>query len=495
MKLGYLNYKIYVLKKSLKEEGISWTFTNKIIPYLFRPIGNLIKKNRILMEIRYGVLPGLESKKVKELELPTSKLVQAARNFWYTNQSGKFPLGNEEISREEIFIHGGPNPFLACPTCQRSEWLSRAKQKNLFAVHDCPTAKECQDLCSKQGNESWTHFHQNFNFLIGCNPELSAAKCLYTNFHDPETFLRLRLEPVQPILRRQLALSCQVDVVDNPAGIDWKKYDFMYTYLTGLKRKFSRPNIPVIAWGHDFWGEEKFYQWIIDWLKPDILLTSYPSQWKERFKIPSSTKVVFRPLFPSLFFTRPNLKDKKLDLVVIGATVGSIYQGRQALNKQISELTDRYKIDFSNKPGSLSVGWKGKLQVEGSDGGISSRYLNKWSEYLGSAKYVIFGRMKHPILLAKYYEALGSGAIPIFPEVPDLKLLGIKPFKHYIPLSKIEGNNEKLSYFLDNYDKFKYIAEDAVNWYKDNSDRMLFDDFENLIREITNHKYPKRLIN
>jgi len=380
---------------------------------------------------------------------------------------------------------------LTCPICQKSEWLSRVKQKNLFVPHNCPEAKECQDLCSKQGNRLWAHFHQNFNFLVGCDSELPAPKCLYTNFHNPETFLKLRLEPVQPILRRQLALSCQADIVNNPA--DWKEYDFMYMYLTGLKKKFSRPKIPIVAWGHDFWGEGRFYQWVLNWLKPDILLTSYPSQWQERFKIPSSTKIVFRPLFPSMFFTSPNLGDKKLDLLVIGAVIGKIYLGRQLLNEQISELTDKYNIEFSNKPGSLSVGWQDKLYVENGKGS-ASRYLNKWSEYLGSARYVVFGRMEHPILLGKYYEALGSGAIPIFPEAPDLKILKIKPFEHYIPLSEIEGDNERLSYFLDNYEKFKYIAENAVNWYKDNSDKMLFDDFESLIREITNYKYPKRLI-
>jgi len=113
---------------------------------------------------------------------------------------------------------------------------------------------------------------------------------------------------------------------------------------------------------------------------------------------------------------------------------------------------------------------------------------------LGSAKYTIFGRMKYPILVWKYYETLGSGAIPIFPEVPDLKLLGVKPFEHYIPLSKIEGDSERLKYFLDNYDKYKYIAENAVRWYEQNENKLLFGDFEEVIRELTNYKYPKRLI-
>jgi hypothetical protein len=89
---------------------------------------------------------------------------------------------------------------------------------------------------------------------------------------------------------------------------------------------------------------------------------------------------------------------------------------------------------------------------------------------------------------------LGSGAIPIFPEVPDLKLLGVKPFEHYIPLSEIEDNPERLTYFLDHYNDFKYIAQNAVDWYKKVSDKMTFNDFENLIREITVFQFPQRLI-
>ena len=35
-----------------------------------------------------------------------------------------------------------------------------------------------------------------------------------------------------------------------------------------------------------------------------------------------------------------------------------------------------------------------------------------------------------------------------------------------------------------------------MNWktWQENLDKMLFEDFENLIREITNYKYPKRLL-
>jgi len=98
------------------------------------------------------------------------------------------------------------------------------------------------------------------------------------------------------------------------------------------------------------------------------------------------------------------------------------------------------------------------------------------------------------MLVSKYYEVLGSGAIPIFPEVPDLKLLGIKPFEHYIPLSEIEGDNNKLAHFLSHYDDFRYIADKAVKWYKEASNKMIFENFEELIGKITNYNYSKRLI-
>ena len=248
--------------------------------------------------------------------------------------------------------------------------------------------------------------------------------------------------------------------------------------------------------GYDYWPkQDKGRQRAIDWLKPDVFLTPDPTPWKENFKIPSETKVVFYPLFDSLFFARPNLTEKELDLLALGATTSfSVYEPRIILNKQISRLPGHYKIEFSHSAGDGNVSKKGAVLKEDSRTGSVIRFLNKWSEYLSSARYAVFGRMKYPGFAIKHYEVLGSGAVPIFPETADFKYLKIRPFEHYIPLSEIEGDNEKLSYYLDNYDKYKYIAQEAVNWYKENSDRMIFRDFENLIGEITNHKYPKRLI-
>jgi len=488
--------RIYVLKINAREKGIKATF-KKVIVFLFRPFEKLIKRNTFLLEFYYGFLLNFKKRlpfycqKSKEIKFSQNELVKNVRRFWYSNNSGQFNLGEEKITRKDIFTYGGPNPKFSCSSCQKSEWLSRIRQKNLFSPHSCPQAKECEDLCGKQGNELWTHYHQNFDFALGYDSDLPTPKCLFLR---PIVSLNSCCDLGFLVGSRRLAYAFQRNIVERLNVVNWEKYDFLWMFIDSFGSKFPRPNIPVILYGHDFWpAPNKFYQWVIDWVKPDIFLTSYPSQWKEHFKFSSHTKIVFFPLFPSFFFTRSNLKSKKLDLLVIGAISASVYKPRLKLNRQVSQLDKKYKIEFSHHIGYLGTNWHGPACYSDSNG-RQINYLNKWSEYLGSAKYVIFGRMEYPILAWKYYETLGSGAIPIFPEAPDLKLLGIRPFEHYIPLPEVEGNNEKLSYFLDHYEDFKYVAENAVKWYKENSDRMLFEDFENLIREITGYKYPKRLI-
>jgi len=499
-------YKLDVLKNNLRGRGFFKTLTEKIIPYLFKPIDNLIQKNRSLIEIKYGffskfkknIFPHLSNFKIRKLY--QSDLSKKVREFWYSNNLGNFILGEEVVSRKEIFLYGGPNSSFNCQICQKSEWLSRVKQKKMFISHLCDSSKECEILCNRQGNDAWTQFHQNFDFALDCQNSLPAPKCLYvTNANvDTEYFFSPGCGHWTLLFRRRLAYVCQIEAVAEVKNVDWKNYDFMLIVLnTGKNYKFSKPPIPVIAYAQDFSLQDKGFQWTLDWLEPDVLLTPYPTQWKENFKFSSETKIAFYPIFDSLFFSRPNLGEKKLDLLVVGAIANPVYAPRRELNKQISELVSRYKIEFSNRVGALDSLWQGPVYSEEDRNKEPVRYLNKWSEYLGSAKYVTFGRIgspHHQFLLGKYYEILGSGAIPIFPEVPDSKILGIKPFEHYIPLSEIEGNNEKLTYFFDHYQDFKYIAQNAVNWYKDNSDRMIFKDFEKIIRETTGYKYPERLI-
>lgn len=500
-----MNHKIYILKTDLERKGLFYVL-KELTLFLFRPLVNLTNRSEFLVNLKFGVIPNLFEKipflkrDQKILELPKTELVRSVRKFWYSNTPGNFKVDGENISRKDIFTYGGPNPELTCPICQKSEWLSRVRQKNLFVSHSCSQAKKCEELCKKQGDELWTHFHQNFNFAIGCDHSLPAPKCLFlsmTSDEEFESFLTPRCDQGNLIGRRRLDYICQRDIAQKPVGIDWSKYDMIFMGNEGNNVRFSRPNVPIILYGHDFYLKNKGYQWVINWVKPDIFLTSYPSPWKKNFKFPSNTRIVFCPIFPSNFFTRSKVNDKEIDLLVIGTTASSVYEPRVKLAKQIFQLADRYRIELSDALGYLGGKWKGETLHFDPITREPVRFLNKWSEYLSRAKYIIFGRIADPqkqFLVFKYYEVLGSGAIPILPEIEDLKLLNVKPFKHYIPLSEVEGDNEKLSYYLANYDKFSYIARNAAEWYKNNSDKMLFDSFECLIREITNYKYPKRLI-
>lgn len=498
--------KLNILINSTKEKGLKYGI-EMVTAFLIRSFTGVILRNRLLIEFCYGILPKarnlipFHSSKVNDVNYPKrNDLMEKVREFWYANHPGDFDLGGEKISRKDIFIYGGPNPKFTCSVCQKSEWLSRVRQKNLFIFHNCSQSKECKDLCSKQGDELWTHYHQNFDFSIGCDSSLPAPKGVVMKLGKDrqEQFFNPCVAIAELVNRRRFAYASQIEGIDNPNRIIWSKYDFLYITMppSVCVQKFTRPNIPIIMQGHDWWPlGMKHFQWMIDWLKPDIFLTMDPIPWKKRCKFPPSTKVILNPLFDSTFFARPNLREKKIDLLVIGATTSSsIYEGRIDLDKKISGLASRYKIEFSHSSGAGNVASKNSVLGKDSRSGSPMRFLNKWSEYLGSARYVIFGRMKYPVLTMKHYEVLGSGAVPIFPEVPDLIYLGIKPFKHYIPLSEVEGDEGKLTHYLDNYEKFRSIAENAVKWYKENSDKMLFGDFEGMIREVTDYKYPERLI-
>ena len=364
-----ISYKFYLLKKYLKEKGFSFTF-RRIILLLFKPLTKLIRKNRVLIEFYYGTLPNLKQRLPFSqtdsgmIKFPKSELIEKVQYFWYSNIPENFDLDGEKISREEIFIYGGPNPAFTCPICQKSEWLSRIRQKNLFLSHSCSEAEKCKILCSRQGDELWTNFHQNFNFSVGCNPNLPAPKCLLILPEDKNSifggfyqhFLRPGCDQWMLVFQQRLAYTSQVDIVRYPVGINWSKYDFVFVPNVGVNQKFPRPSIPLIMYGHDFWPlEDKSFQWTIDWLKPDILLTPYPAQWKEYFKLSQKTKVIFYPFFDSLFFARPNLENKKLDLLVIGATASPIYKKRTSLDKQISQLSNYYKIESSHRVGIFSA--------------------------------------------------------------------------------------------------------------------------------------------
>ena len=476
---------------------------------IIRGLRNLkwsIPKKRLFIELRYGTLAAsLQAKNQHMLKMPKSDLVEQTRSFWFNNVAGTMNIDGHAITREDIYLYGGPDPNLTHPVSQKMEWLSRIRQTNMFEPHDSSQSELCRIMCARQGDENWTQHHQNFNFALGCDNTLAAPKCLcilppYPNrywYPTYKVFQKPNCEQWMLVLKRRLARACQVDVAAEPLGIDWSKYDLVFMPNTARNFKFHRPDIPVILYGHEMWPDDAGFQWVIDWLQPDVLLVPNPTPWRENFRLPTRTKISFSPFAPSMFFTRPNPDPqcKKLDLLVIGNIAMPIYAPREKLDEQIRPLNNLYRIECSHHIGSQRFRSNGTTLQEGPYGPV--RYLNQWSAYLGSARYVIFGRLDsriHRFVLGKHYESLGSGAIPIFPEVPDLKLLGITPFEHYIPLDEVEGKNERLTYFLDNYDSYRYIAQNAVEWYANNIDRLLFDDFESIVHEITGRQFPKRLI-
>lgn len=440
----------------------------------------------------------------KYINPPQSDLVRETRKFWFDNVPGTMRVDGQDISRRDIYIYGGPNPWITHPQSQAMEWLSRVRQKNLFTPHDSPDEAICKRLCGQQGDALWTHHHQNFDFALGCDPALDAPRGILVlpddiryqlGFSHYSLFKNPCCDQFTHVFKRRFARTCQYDVADRGEGIDWRRYDFLFTINIGKNAPFSRPSLPVVLYGHDLWLDDKpLYQRVVKWLEPDILLTPYPDAWEKNIHYSKNTCIVFMPFAPSMFFTRPNLENKKsFDLLVIG-TLQPAYLPRLILSDQIRSLCSRYVIDFSHHMGARRYIWNGSTIQQHRDAII--RYLNQWSAYLGLARYVVFGRVNdgYERVYGKYYETLGSGAIPIFPEVPDLKLLGVKPFEHYIPLAEVEGNNERLAYFLDHYEDYFYIAKNAVKWCKTNMDQMIFCDFEAMIHEITGNKHPKRLI-
>lgn len=424
-----------------------------------------------------------------------SDLVKDIRRFWFNNEPGTFQLGNRSVIRREIQIYGGPAPqFNPCNICQRSEWLSRLEQKNLFQSHSCSTSERCRWLCSVQGNELWTLYHQNFWFMVGCNPSLQAPRvALFYDKGQGSAFWYTRFwsdncDHAMIDWRRAMAQACQVDVLENLDEVDWSKYDFAYVKVR--MDPINRPPIPVIAWGEDYFRAD-YVQNILNWLQPNILITPYPTAWSQ-FELDG--EVQFQPHAASQFFTRSNLGPKDLDLLVIGGMGHGIYNPRRRLDEQIKALTSGYQIRFNHHQ-TLHQKHPGPTRFM--HGNEEVHYLNEWSKYLGSAKFVTFGAIDPPChekVVAKYGECLGSGAIPILPEPADLtKHFGVEPMTHYIPQRNILGNNDQLRYYLDHYADFRYIAENAVRWHKENIDHLLFDGFEDIIQKLTEGKYSRRL--
>jgi hypothetical protein len=419
-------------------------------------------------------------------------MIEAFRRFWYNNVSGEF----KDITREQIQVYGGPSrDFDKCHTCQMAEWRSRVQQRNLFPqYHKCPTSDLCAQICAKQGDDAWTNYHQDFSFELGVDPDLDAPKCVClfgrggNNARLWERYWNDHCDQWMINLRRQLAQACQVDVVLLGKPMDWDRYDFAFYQNHGGDAPSEIP-IPLIMYGHDIRENSDPHQRIIDQLEPEVLLTPCPTAWKALYDIPG--KVRFHCHGAGTFFARPNLGKKRWDLLVVGALGARGLESmkpRRELDAQIRQLK-AFDVKFSHHAGHKRIDTD-KLDRK-------AKYLNAWSEFLGSARYVIFGPkagIRREAVWIKTYECLGSGAITIMPSPQDLSYLGVEPYVHYIPLSDVWGDNKKLAHYLSHYDDYRHIAESAVAWHQENVDRMLFDGFESVVQEITSHRYPRRLV-
>lgn len=432
-------------------------------------------------------------------------LAKEVHDFWFNNEPGAFDFGFYSATRAQIDTYGGPNPDLAgCEHCQKMEWRARLMQVLIRdPAHDCDLSPLRKELCAKQGDDRWTPWHRDFRFAQGCDPKVKAPKGAVI-FLDERTaelwqvWNGRRCEQLMPRLRKQFARAAQIDVYPSFEGIDWDKYDFWFFMNTGRSVPLiERPHIPLIMYAHDPWG--KGFQEVIDHYCPQYLLTPYPATWRRMFKFTGETGMVFYPQPEGTFFARPNLDEdkKEYDLLVIGALKPDhLYAPRQALNAQIRAMPglDRYRVGFSHHFGSNS--WKHEGPVDFVTGrGERVRYLNAWSAFLGTARFVIFGpcaEKANDMLLMKYYECLGSGAVPIMPAITDLHRLGVRPYEHYVPFERVDGRNDELEAMLENPWAWSRIAENAVTWYQENADALLYNRFENLVLSATGWKYPQR---
>lgn len=448
-----------------------------------------------------------------------SRILQRARQFWFNNESGTFSLDRIEYARDEIHRYGGPSPeFDACQICQASEWHSRLNQRNMFAEHKCKMAKRCHEICEKQGNDKWLNWHQNFHFAESFTGTLDAPKCL---FLLPEGIWKLysrwyghRCDFAWMNLKRQLAQTCQIYVAPSiRLPFCDPQPDFLFMVATGDNPwPGKRPDIPIVMMGWDFWHGKEKYQREVDLWQPDYFISSALCGWRRNLEFPKRTKFRYYRVLPGGFFAGKPTLEKDVDLLVIGDVYNpqGLYEDRVRLNEQVLHLAERYKVVFSYLRGGGRFVFEGpsEFTVDAQKfttgipvetrwlKGTRVRLLNKWIEYIGRAKYVIFGpvSVEPKIVLRKHGEVLASGAIPIMPESPDLKYLKIEPMTHYIPLTKVWRQNAYLEYLLDNYDAFKQIGCQSAEWHRLFADRLLFGKFEDLVQEVTKKKFPRRLI-
>jgi hypothetical protein len=81
--------------------------------------------NQVEWRVRLGLWPDVYCRTpfVKfdpgYVRLPSSELVEQVRAFWYGSEPGPFNLDGENITRRDIFLHGGPDRTICCERCKR----------------------------------------------------------------------------------------------------------------------------------------------------------------------------------------------------------------------------------------------------------------------------------------------------------------------------------------------------------------------------------------
>jgi len=428
-----------------------------------------------------------------------SAAIHDFRNYWYSGNGGNYSIASPNIvcSYSRAWERGGPDPiFNGCKICQNAEWASRLTGCDAFpSGHTCSTSEFAREHCIHQG-EDYPHLGQNYLFAAFTDDETPAPKCLMAHsIKGVKHLWSYSADQGRIAWARQFAIACQYDLFGVGVEVQPKEaecYDFIFTYCTGSNyNPFPRSDtVPLLMYGHDLWKGRENRQAMIDDLEPDIFWTPYPSSWKAHYSFSKKTQIVFRPIPAGTFLTRPNLDEekKKFDLLVIGATGNLIYQPRKDLTDQILKIAKKpFRIHIHNSAGASRSRHTGSIRAG------SRPFITAWSEFLGSSRYVIFdGIAEEPQpIFFKYYETLGSGAVPIFPNAPDLALLGIKPWKHFIPVEEYRNNNEGLLKLLG--EDHSDIARNAVAWYFENADTMLYDWLEDMIHEmIEDNPYQKR---
>lgn len=425
-----------------------------------------------------------------------SSLLAAARRFWYNNEPGTLSVGEYQVTRQAMYMYGGPSPEYACEECQRYEWLSRVFQRNMFREHkmrDKSRYKMARNICSRQGKEEWTHNHQNFMFSTAVTDDVNAPRVFMLHCKRGEDIIFGHYcDQSSLAFMRTLARACQYDLRLNIKGVNWANYDLILTFDNETIPAIPKGvGIPIVVYLHDLWKYHDVRQARLTRLSPDYIYTPYPIAWERDYKIPDGCKIYHKSQSGGQFFTRPNLNKKGLDLILLGTMGSPIYSPRVRLAAQIRAIPKgRYKIKTTHAAGSI------RARHEGPNIAGQLHLTNAYSAMIGTAKFAMFGEIDHPIQTAfmKHYELLGSGAIPIFPDAPVLKRLGVKAGEHFIPIDEVRDNNRVLMHYLDNYDRYKHIAANAVEWHKEHDRSYLFETFENIICNAIGDKYPRRVL-